>query len=274
LSADAVPAKIRYFDGTLLMNPLAVLSGIVIGFVQGLIGGGGSVLGVPALIYVVGVKDPHLAIGTSALAVAISAVVTLLAYVRSGHVKWRCGAAFTVAGVVGATLGSSLGKTFPGDRLITLFGVLMIVVALAMALARPIGGNASVRLDATSAVRLAPGLLLWGVVVGFMSGFFGIGGGFLAVPGLLIATDMPLVFAIGTSLISVAVFGLATAANYAVSGLVDWGVTAFFLTGGVIGGFAGTRLARALSSRRHALSRIFAVIVALVGVFLILKARN
>jgi hypothetical protein len=94
------------------MNPLAVRSSIVIGFVQGLIGGGGSVPGMPALIYVVGVKDPHLAIGTSALAVAISAVVTLLAYVRSGHVKWRCGAAFTLAGVVGATLGSSLGKSF------------------------------------------------------------------------------------------------------------------------------------------------------------------
>jgi hypothetical protein len=72
LSADAVPAKIRYFDGTPPVNPLAVRSSIVIGFVQGLIGGGGSVLGVPALIYVVGVKDPHLAIGTGALAVAIS----------------------------------------------------------------------------------------------------------------------------------------------------------------------------------------------------------
>jgi uncharacterized membrane protein YfcA len=271
---DAVPIDIHYFGGTSPMSLLAVLSGIAIGFVQGLIGGGGSVLGVPALIYVVGIEDPRLAIDSSALAVAISAVVTLLAYVRSGHVKWRCGAAFTVAGVIGATFGSSLGKTFPGDRLITLFGVLMIVVALAMALARPIGGNAGVRLDATSAVRLAPWLLLWGVGVGFMSGFFGIGGGFLAVPGLLIATDMPLVFAIGTSLISVAIFGLATAANYAVSGLVDWGVTAFFLTGGVMGGFAGTRVARTLSSRRHALSRIFAVIVALVGVFLILKARN
>ncbi len=98
------------------MSLLAVLSGIVIGFVQGLIDGGGSVLGVPALIYVVGIEDPHLAIGSSALAVAISAVVTLLAYVRSGHVKWRCGAAFTVAGVIGTTFGSSLGKTFPGDR--------------------------------------------------------------------------------------------------------------------------------------------------------------
>ena len=256
------------------MSLLAVLSGIVIGFVQGLIGGGGSVLGVPALIYVVGVEDPHLAIGTSALAVAISAVVALLAYVRSGHVKWRCGAAFTLAGVAGATFGSSLGKSFPGDGLITLFGVLMIVVALAMALARPIGGDASVRLDAMSVSRLAPWLLLWGAGVGFVSGFFGIGGGFLAVPGLLIATNMPLVFAIGTSLISVAVFGLATAANYALSGLVDWSVTAFFLTGGVIGGLAGTRFARTLAPRRHALSRIFAAIVALVGVFLIVKARS
>ena len=158
--------------------------------------------------------------------------------------------------------GSSLGKSFPGDRLVSLFGVLMIAVALAMAIGRPIGGNAGVRLDAKSAARLAPWLLLYGAGVGFMSGFFGIGGGFLAVPGLLMATDMPLVFAIGTSLISVAAFGMATALNYAVSGLVDWGVAALFLSGGVVGGMAGTRLARALASRRHALSRIFAVIVA------------
>jgi hypothetical protein len=256
------------------MSLLAVLSGIAIGLVQGLIGGGGSVLGVPALLYVVGVSDPHIAIGTSAVAVALSAIVALGAYVRSGHVKWRCGAAFTLAGVFGATLGSSLGKSFPGDRLITLFGGLMIAVALAMAVARPVGGDAAVRLNTDSVLRLAPLLLLWGLIVGFASGFFGIGGGFLAVPSLLIATDMPLVFAIGTSLISVAVFGLATAANYAVSGLVDWRVTVFFLTGGVIGGLAGTRLARTLATRRHALSRIFAVIVALVGVFLIIKTKN
>ncbi len=106
-----------------------------------------------------------------------------------------------------------------------------------------------------------------------MSGFFGIGGGFLAVPGLLIATDMPFVFAIGTSLISVAVFGLATAANYAVSGLVDLGCDGILLDGRRDRWICkGTRLARTLTSRRHALSRIFAVIVALVGVFLILKA--
>lgn len=107
-----------------------------------------------------------------------------------------------------------------------------------------------------------------------MSGFFGIGGGFLAVPGLLMATDMPLVYAIGASLISVAAFGMATALNYAPSGLVDRRVAALLLSGGVIGGMAGTRLGRALSSRRHALSRVFAIVVALVGVFLILKAKT
>jgi hypothetical protein len=119
----------------------------------------------------------------SALAVAISALTGLLAYVRSSHVKWRRGLAFTLAGVLGAAARSSLGKSFPREKLVSLFGVLMIAVALAMAISRPIGGNAGVRLDAKSAARLAPWLLLFGAGVGFMSGFFGIGAGFLAVPG-------------------------------------------------------------------------------------------
>ena len=95
------------------MSALAVLAGAAIGLVQGLIGGGGSVLGVPALIYVVGVGDPHVAIGTSALAVAISALASLLAYVRAGHVKWRCGLAFTLAGVIGAALDRRSARVFP-----------------------------------------------------------------------------------------------------------------------------------------------------------------
>lgn len=249
------------------MNLVAALCGIAIGLVQGLIGGGGSVLGVPALIYVVGLADPHIAIGTSALAVGLSALVSLIAYVRSRHVKWRCGAAFTAAGALGAMAGSSLGMAFPGQRLVGLFGGLMIVVALAMAVGRPVGGDAQVRLDSGSATRLAPFLLFYGAGVGALSGFFGIGGGFLAVPGLLAATDMPLIFAIGASLISVSVFGLATAANFALAGLTDWGVAGFFLTGGIF----GTRLARRLAAKRGALARLFSIIVALVGMFLIVK---
>lgn len=158
--------------------------------------------------------------------------------------------------------------------MIFMFGILMLIVAAGMALGRPLGGDAHVRLDRSSATRLAPWLAIVGLGVGALSGFFGIGGGFLAVPGLLITTGMPLVYAIGTSLLSVAVFGLATAVNYAASGLVDWGVTVAFLAGGVLGGLLGTRLTRVLASRGHALSRAFAIIVAGVGVFLIVKARS
>ena len=94
------------------------------------------------------------------------------------------------------------------------------------------------------------------------------------VPGLLMAAEMPLVFAIGTSLMSVAAFGAATAINYAWSGLVDWRVAAYFLAGGIIGGLAGGRFARRLAARGPALSRLFAIIVALVGVFLIAESHR
>lgn len=252
---------------------LVLLSGLLVGAVQGLIGGGGSVLGAPLLIYFVGLHNAHLAIGASAIGVAVSALFSLASYARSGHVKWRCGAAFTFAGFFGAVAGSTLGKSFPGERLIFLFGLLMLVIAAAMSVERRSQGDAAVRLDARSASRLAPLLLLAGAGVGGLSGFFGIGGGFLAVPALLATTDMPLVYAIGTSLLSVAVFGLATAANYALSGLVDWRVTALFLVGGVIGGAFGVRLARRLARKRGVLARIFAAIVAAVGLFLIFETR-
>jgi uncharacterized membrane protein YfcA len=257
-----------------MMAVLAVLSGIFVGLVQGLIGGGGSVLGAPMLIYVVGLRDPHIAIGTSAIAVSVAALASLASYIRAGHVKWRCGAVFTLTGLIGAIAGSSLGKAFPGEKLMFLFGLLMLVVAAGMALRRPAGGDANVRLDRDSAVRLASWLAICGISVGLLSGFFGIGGGFLAVPGLLMATGMPLVSAIGTSLLSVAAFGLATAANYAASGLVDWGVTAVFLAGGILGGLIGTRLTHSLSTRGHTLSRVFAIIVACVGLFLIVKTKG
>lgn len=253
------------------MDLLAALCGVVIGVVQGLIGGGGSVLGVPALIYVVGVSDPHRAIGASALAVGLSALVSLSAYVRSRHVKWRCGLAFTAAGALGAYAGSSLGMAFPGRSLVALFGALMIAVAAAMAIGKPLGGDPHVRLDGRSILRLGPFLLAYGAGVGALSGFFGIGGGFLAVPGLLAATDMPMIYAIGTSLISVSVFGLTTAANYAAAEVIDWRVAGFFLVGGALGGLLGTRLARVLAQERGALAKVFSVIVAAVGMFLIAK---
>jgi len=94
-----------------MQDILAVLSGSVVGFSLGLIGGGGSILAVPLLLYLVGVRDPHVAIGTSALAVSVNALANLLPHAHAGHVRWAGAALFAAIGAGGAMLGSSLGKS-------------------------------------------------------------------------------------------------------------------------------------------------------------------
>ncbi|MDE2018569.1 MAG: sulfite exporter TauE/SafE family protein, partial [Hyphomicrobiales bacterium] len=235
-------------------DALALACGGLVGFTLGLIGGGGSILAVPMLVYVVGVADPHVAIGTGALAVAASAFVNLVNHARAGNVKWNCGLAFAGAGVVGAWLGAALGKAVDGKRLLLLFGFAMIAVAATMLRRRSQDGKPDVRLHAGVVHILGPRLAAAGFGVGALSGFFGIGGGFLVVPGLMASTDMPLMFAIGTSLVSVTAFGLTTAASYALSGWVDWTLAALFVAGGAAGGFVGAATARRLSGGKRALS--------------------
>lgn len=110
----------------------ALASGGLVGFSLGLVGGGGSILATPLLLYVVGVASPHVAIGTSALAVSINAYANLLGHARKGHVRWLCAVVFAVVGTLGALLGSSLGLVVDGTRLLLLFGALMVVVGLLM----------------------------------------------------------------------------------------------------------------------------------------------
>ena len=249
-----------------LQDVLALLSGGAVGFTLGLIGGGGSILAVPLLIYVVGVADTHVAIGTSAAAVAASAFSNLLIHARHGTVKWRCALVFAAFGVVGAAGGSTLGKLTDGTVLLALFGVAMIVVGAAM-LRRTAGGDdPHVRLTADTALRLTPRLAAGGLAVGALSGFFGIGGGFLVVPGLIVATAMPMLNAVGSSLVSVTAFGTTTAANYALDGLIDWRIFVLFVAGGVAGGFGGTVLARRLGPQ-GSLKTIFSGLVIAVGLY-------
>jgi uncharacterized protein len=255
----------------MLHDFLAVFSGSLVGFVLGLIGGGGSVLAVPLLVYVVGVQSPHVAIGTSAVAVALSATANLVDHARHDHVKWRCAIVFAAAGIVGAVIGSSIGKQVDGQKLLLLFGILMLVIAGLMFAKKNTGGNATVELTAISAPKLLPYLLAYGVAVGALSGFFGIGGGFLIVPGLMAATDMPMIFAIGSSLFCVAAFGFTTAGSYAVSGLVDWPLVAIFIGGGILGGLVGRQASSALAKRKHLLSQSFAAIVAVVGIYVVAR---
>jgi uncharacterized membrane protein YfcA len=137
---------------------------------------------------------------------------------------------------------------------------------------RKSAGNAEVQLNAESMPRLLPLLIGIGFAVGGLSGFFGIGGGFLIVPGLIGATAMPLINAIGSSLVSVTAFGLTTAASYAWSGLVDWPLAGLFILGGALGGLLGTRLARHLAGYKHALTLVFSGIVISVGLYVVVKS--
>ena len=116
-------------------------------------------------------------------------------------------------------------------------------------------------------------LWLFGILFVFvvLSGFFGIGGGFLVVPGLVAATSMSMIVAVGSSLVSVTAFGLTTAANYALSDLIDWRLVLLFVGGGVAGGLAGGRLATALAAKKRALSIVFAVVVAAVGIYVVVR---
>ena len=222
----------------------------------------------PLLIYLVGLPGTHLAIGTSAVAVAANAAASLAGHARSGNVRWPCASVFAVAGVVGAFLGAQLGKRVDGQALLAAFAVMMVVVALLMLRRLESGGERIVRLNRGN----APALLGVGLMVGGLSGFFGIGGGFLVVPGLILAMGMPMLQAVGTSLVAVTAFGLTTAASYAMAGLVDWMLAAVFVAGGIGGSLLGTRMARGLSARRGALTKVFAGLILVVAVYMLARS--
>lgn len=249
---------------------LGLLSGSLVGFSLGLVGGGGSILAVPLMVYLVGVTDPHIAIGTSAIAVAANAAVNLANHARSGNVKWPCAAVFAVTGVAGAFGGSTLGKMLDGQRLLLAFALLMLVVGALMLRKRAGDGDIAVTLNRDNFPALA-GL---GFGAGALSGFFGIGGGFLIVPGLMLATGMPILKAVGSSLVAVTVFGLATAANYAFSGFIDWALAFLFVAGGVVGGLIGARLAKDISGKKGTLDYVFAGLICAVAIYMIFRSLN
>jgi len=247
---------------------LAVLSGAAVGLILALIGGGGSILATPALLYIVGVANPHVAIGTSALAVSVNAFANFLNHLRRGNVKWKCAVVFAAAGVIGAAIGAAIGKNTNADILLPLFAVLMIVVGIAMLIPRKHEGDGDVVLNAKN----APKLVGYGLGVGLLSGFFGIGGGFLIVPGLIGATGMTMLQAIGSSLFSVGAFGATTAGSYAFDGLIDWRIALLFIGGGLAGGLIGASFATHLSKQRGALQRVFAGVVFAVAAYMLYRS--
>jgi uncharacterized membrane protein YfcA len=247
---------------------LGLASGALVGFSLGLVGGGGSILAVPLMVYVVGVPDAHVAIGTSAIAVAANAAFNLSNHARGGTVLWSCALPFAVAGIFGAFAGSIFGKMLDGERLLALFALLMLVIAVLMLKTRSRIGLPDVHMNRDN----TPAIVGLGLATGTLSGFFGIGGGFLIVPALMLATGMPIMNAVSSSLVAVTAFGLTTATSYAWSGLISWELAGAFIAGGIAGGLIGTRWARRLSSRSGALNIVFAAVIIAVALYML--ARN
>lgn len=242
---------------------LSLASGALVGLFLGAFGGGGSVLAAPLLLYVVGVDDPHIAIGTSAAAVAATALFNLFGHWRGGRVKWPCALVFAVAGLVGSIVGSSIAKIVNGDVLMFAFALAMAGIGLSMLRRPKAAGDPDVQLTRAATLRLLP----LGFTVGLAAGFFGIGGGFLIVPGLMAATGMTIGAATASSLVSVALFGGATSANYALSGLIDLRLAGLLLVGGMAGGVLGLYVSKLLSTRALTARRAFAGFVIIVAIY-------
>jgi uncharacterized membrane protein YfcA len=237
--------------------------GALIGLSLGLLGGGGSILTVPALVYVMGLSVPS-ATGTSLVIVGANALVGAAAHHRAGRGRWRTGLAFGGAGIAGALAGAWLNHRVPGPAVLFGFAVLMLVAAGAML--RPPPAPTTPRPQTPRSVAK---LVATGLAVGTLTGFFGVGGGFLIVPALTLVLGLPMREAVATSLVAIAVTSAAGLAGHLRYGAIDPAVAGLFLVGGAAGVAAGARWAGIFPERR--LRRWFAVLVAALALYLLYR---
>jgi hypothetical protein len=279
-----------------ILISLGIAIGIVVGLSLGLIGGGGSILAVPLLIYLIGL-EPHVAIGTSALVVGINALISFFDHKKKGHVLLKKSLLFAIPGVVGTLIGSYIGLLTPSSSLLILFAIFMMAMAVKLLIAnidrkksKDIKDNVFKKIieskyDKTSHQKQLDLLSIQnnfdtkkrynslkvaiiGVLVGLAAGYFGIGGGFLIVPSLMYL-DVNIINSIGTSLLPVSFFGLATAANYTISGQVDFLIAMLLVCGGLVGGKVGTALSSKASKKL--LTTVFSMLLLTVAVYMIIK---
>ncbi len=243
---------------------LALLFGAMIGLLLGTIGGGGSILTVPILVYALEL-GVHEATSTSLVIVGLTALFGVIPHARSGRVDLRTAQIFGAAGVLGAFGGTWLGDRVSGPAILLLFGVLMVVVASRMAFGKR--NDAGTTPSATSGFSLP--ILATGLTVGLMTGFFGVGGGFLIVPALVLILHLPMRLAVGTSLVIIAINSAAGVVAHLGTGGVDLRLAGIFVGGGIMGTIIGGRFAGRADEAK--LTRAFALLVALVGLYLIIR---
>lgn len=238
---------------------IAVVLSSVVGVSLGLLGGGGSILAVPLLVYVARI-DVHVAIGMSLAIVGATALGGAVVHAREGRVDLKAALLFGVAGMVAAPFGAQASHTVPHRMLLLLFAALMIVVGGLMLRGRR-GGSAGPRPPRRLAILGA------GLGVGALTGFLGVGGGFLIVPALTLLAGLPIHTAVGTSLLVIAMNAAAGLAGHLRQGEIPVGLTAVFTAASLLGASFGGQMAERFEPVR--LRRAFAVFVILIGVALL-----
>jgi uncharacterized protein len=269
---------------------VSVALGLVIGLSLGALGGGGSILTVPALVYVVG-QDARAATTSSLFIVGISALIGALGHTRSGRVRWGVGLVFGVTGIAASFAGTAVNRLVDPNVLLLAFAGLVLVAAAGMfaksrasAPARSdrslvsTGGSAGdppaaapdrggdTRLPARRLDLARAGKVLGaGLTVGFLTGFFGVGGGFVIVPALTLALGLAMPEAVATSLVVIAINSGAALLARAGTAHFDWAVIVPFTLAAIAGSLTGKKVADRLSAR--ALTRAFAVLLVAVAIY-------
>ncbi len=253
------------------MIALAIAFGVAIGLSLGALGGGGSILTVPVLVYVFG-ESTHAATSASLIVVGISALAGLVSHSRAGHVAWLPGITFGLLGGVGSVVGTRLSKSVDQHVLLAGFAALMLAAATIMLVRQrrrgPSGNNGDAddgcswwsRCWALRALKV----LAAASMVGLLTGFFGVGGGFIAVPALTLALGFPMPRAVGTSLVVIAInSAIALAARAGTS--FDAAVIVPFTAAAIAGSFGGTLISNRVPAGR--LTQAFAVLLIAVATY-------
>jgi uncharacterized protein len=269
-----------------MLFSLSILFGALVGFALGLTGGGGSLLAVPLLVYGLAMA-PREAFGVSLAAVGATALVGVVPRMRAGQVEVGTGILFAIAGMVGAPLGTWVAGMMPETLLLTLFAGLMLVVAWRMwSKSRGSGDEiARVACETTErgptcqrtedgklrlTSRCAVLLTIVGLTTGFLSGMFGVGGGFVIVPALVLFSGMSIRRAVATSLLVIVLVSISGVASYFATGRgISLEVTGLFVLGGVIGMSLGGVVSKRLSAA--VLQKVFAAGIVAVAIFIVSK---
>jgi len=239
---------------------LAISLSAVVGITLGLLGGGGSILTVPLLVYVLDVPEKP-AIAASLLVVGVTAAFASIGHALKGNVRWKIGLLFSAGGMAGAFVGGKVGALLPSALLLGLFAAMMLVTGIAMW-----RGKKEVEGDGNLSVKLA---LIEGFIVGGVTGLVGAGGGFLVVPALALLGGLKMKEAVGTSLVVIALKSMAGFAGYASSVQIDYALTTQVTVAAVVGSFIGARLVNVIDQEK--LRKGFAVFVVIMGAVIMFK---